>query len=427
VKLWRVTGDERYLDGARFFLEQRGRAHSVAAFRFDAEDPFSIYNDLAYRQDHRPVVEQTRAVGHAVRATYMFTGMTDVATLLGLEAWSETLRSVWRDVTDRRLYLTGGLGSQGRTEAFGDDYALPNRRAYAETCASVGGVLWNHRMFLREGDAAYLDVLERTLYNGLLSGVSLAGDTFFYQNPLASDGSVERSAYFDVACCPANLSRLLAQLPGLVYAQRGAEVFVNLFVGSEARLAVSGTVVRLRQETDYPWSGRVTLRVDPERPTELTLSVRIPAWARGLASPGGLYRYAGARPEAPRLRLNGGDLALAPERGFMCVTRRWQAGDRLELELPMPVRRVLAHDAVAEDRGRRAIERGPLVYAVEAIDNGGHATSLQLPLEAPLQHAFRRDLLGGVEVVSGGGLVAVPYYAWANRGQGEMAVWLRYK
>jgi DUF1680 family protein len=370
----------------------------------------------------------------------MFAGMTDVGVLTGDAAYLRTLEAVWRDVVTKRMYLTGGLGSQGRTEAFGDDYVLPSRRAYAETCASIGGILWYHRMFRREAEGRYLDVLERTLYNGYLSGVSEAGDTFFYQNPLESDGSVARSVYFDVACCPANLARLMAQLPGLVYAHRDRDLFVNLFVASEATIDMAGATLRVVQRTAYPWEGRVELQLDPAQPVDLVLHVRVPGWARGEAVPGDLYRYADAGGAAPRLSVNGEAVALDLDRGFARIRRRWQAGDRVVLDLPMPPRRVLAHDGVADARGKAAIERGPLVYAVEAADNGGRVLDLRLPLDAPLRHEHRADLLGGITIVTATArraaapgrdephqLVAVPYYAWANRGKGEMAVWIPFE
>jgi DUF1680 family protein len=440
VKLYRVTGDRTYLDEAQFFLDQRGRPHMDPPVVFEPGGRFAIYNDLAYRQDHQPVSQQTQAVGHAVRATYLYSAMTDVATLLGDDALGRTVDALWKDVTTKRMYLTGGLGAERRTEAFGADYVLPNR-AYAETCASVGGMLWYHRMFLREGDASYYDTFERTLYNGYLSGVSLSGDRFFYQNPLVSDGTVERSAYFDVACCPANLSRLMAQLPGLVYAHRRSELFVNLFAGSTATIDIGSTRVKVTQETDYPWDGRVTIGIEPARPADFTLAVRIPAWSRGLAMPeGDLYRFADAgstaatdarlKPsrdeEHPALLVNGKPVSIEIDKGFARIHRSWRRGDRVVLTLPMAIRRVVAHDALAEDRGLAAIQRGPVVYCVEAVDNGGHVNGLRLPLDAPLTHEFRRDLLGGVEVISGDRLVAVPYYAWNNRGKGQMAVWLPY-
>jgi DUF1680 family protein len=435
VKLYRVTGDRKYLDQSRFFLEQRGRAHTLPPHKFDDTDRFAIYNDLEYRQDHVPVTEQSRATGHAVRATYLFAGMTDVATLLQDAAYARAVDALFSDVMARRVYLTGGLGSQGRTEAFGDDYVLPNGRAYAETCASIGGMLWYHRLFLREGHGADLDAFERTLYNGYLSGVSIGGDAFFYQNPLESDGTRGRSMYFDVACCPANLARLMAQLPGLIYATRGDTFFVNLFIGSTVKANVAGQPVVFTQQTRYPWDGVVRIAVDPDTPTEFAVSLRIPGWARNEAMPSNLYRFASPVTAAPRVSVNGDPVPLQVVDGFHTIRRRWQHGDVVELALPMPARRVLAHDGVAEDRGKAAIQRGPVVYAIEGVDNGGRARDVVLPLDAPLESDFRRDLLNGVAVVtsraggpgSPGTLTAIPYFVWANRGKGEMAVWIRYR
>ncbi len=456
VKLYRATGDRKYLDQAKFFLDQRGRAHTVAPVEFARGDRFFMYNDRSYRQDHLPILEQPRAVGHAVRATYMYIGMTDVAELLGAGDYGRKADALWDDVTSKRVYVTGGLGSEGRTEAFGDDYVLPNR-AYAETCASIGGMLWYHRMFRRKGDATYLDMFERTLYNGYLSGVSLAGNTFFYQNPLVSDGGRERQPYFDVACCPANFARMMAELPGLIYARTDDEIYVNLFIGSEATIDAGGTTVRVAQQTRYPWDGAVAITVDPEEPASLALAVRVPGWSRGEVAPGGLYRFADApsspagagfswpdaagavnRPVSePELRVNGESVSLDLDRGFVVIRRRWQKGDRVELTLPMPARRVLADERVEEDRGKAAIARGPIIYAVEGIDNGGSVTGLRVPLDARLETAFRDDLLDGVEIVTGTAFVtgedgrlaerpfvAVPYYAWGNRGSGVMAVWI---
>lgn len=429
VKLARVTGNRKYLDTARYFIEQRGRPHEPPLHEFAEGDPFRMYNDLAYRQDAAPVDEQTRAVGHAVRAVYLYSGMTDVAALFGLDRYANAVRALWQDVVSKRMYLTGGLGSVGGTEAFGDDYVLPNR-AYAETCASVGGILWYHRMFLRDGDPKYYDTLEQTLYNGYLSGVSLAGDTFFYQNPLVSTGGVERSAYFEVACCPANLARLMAQLPGLIYAQRDREIFVNLFIASEATLDLGGTRTQVSQTTEYPWEGRVAIRVRPDAPVDATLAIRIPGWAHGAVVPSDLYRLADEARPAGTVRING-EPAAADDHGFVRIHRRWTAGDVVEIDLAMPVRRVLANEQVTDDRGKSAIVRGPIVYALEQVDNGD-LDPITLPLDAQLTSRFDPALLGGVAVVTGDGrvgrdrhsLVAIPYYAWNNRGKGQMEVWI---
>jgi len=437
VKLFRVTGNPRYLETARFFLAERGRPRTYPGY--PPGSPFEMYNDPRYRQDHTPVTEQAEAVGHAVRATYLFSGMADVGVLAGDAALLAAVDRLWQDVVSRRMYLTGGLGSHGDWEAFGGEYELPNAKAYAETCASIGGLLWYHRMFLRSGNGQYLDTLERTLYNGVISGVSAAGDTFFYENPLASAGGVARQRYFDVACCPANLARLLAQLPGLLYAMRGDELFVNLFAASRARMAVAGTSVTVAQETNYPWDGVVSLRLDPDRPVTFTLRLRVPGWARGQAVPGDLYRYAGPGAiGAVGLRVNGAVVPVELEGGVARVRRTWRPGDVVELGLEMPVRRVIAHAKVKENAGRAAIERGPLVYCVESVDApAGRLDDLRLPLDTILRPAFRRDLLGGVAAITGRAAVrdgsvgrpftAIPYFAWANRGNGEMQVWIRYE
>lgn len=443
VKMYRLTGDARDFNLARFFLDQRGRPHDTQPY--PADSPFAIYNDRPYMQDHLPVTEQARAIGHAVRAMYLYSAMTDVAGLADDGAYRQAVDRIWTDMVSKRMYVTGGIGSRGVVEAFGDDYELPNKEAYTETCASVGNDLWNQRLFLLHGEAKYLDVMERVLYNGLLSGVSASGDRFFYQNPLESAGDVERSVYFEVACCPSNLARLVAQLPGLIYAARstidqfgGDDVFVNLFVGSRAQLALSRGRVAIAQQTRYPWDGKVRITIAPDQAREFALHVRVPGWAREQPVPGDLYRFADRRNDQPALRVNDRDVPLDLEAGFARIRRRWSPGDIVELDLPMPVRRLVAHDGVKADRGRAAIERGPIVYAVEAIDNGGRVSDLVLPLSVVLQHEFRPSLLGGVGVVTGPGfatdaggshkvqVTAIPYFAWANRGKGEMAVWVPY-
>jgi DUF1680 family protein len=443
VKMYRLTGDERYFTLARFFLDQRGRPHDTQPYPPDS--PFAIYNDRPYMQDHLPVTEQTRAIGHAVRAMYLYSAMTDVAGLAQDVAYREAVDRIWTDMVSKRMYVTGGIGSRGVVEAFGDDYELPNKEAYTETCASVGNDLWNERMFLLHGDGKYVDVLERVLYNGLLSGVSASGDRFFYQNPLESAGDVERSEYFEVACCPSNLARLLAQFPGLIYATgpdraagSGDILYVNLLVGSTAQVALSSTKVTLVQQTQYPWDGRVRITVKPEKAAEFALHVRVPGWAREQPVPSDLYRFVDRRHDEVALRVNGKGVPVVLEAGFARIRRRWSPGDVVELDLPMPVRRLVAHAGVKADRARAAIERGPIVYAVEAADNNGRVSNLVLPLSVVLQHEFRPSLLGGIGVVTGPGtavddrgahkvqVMAIPYFAWANRGKGEMAVWLPY-
>lgn len=433
AKLYRVTGDEKYLDLAKFFLDARGRA-----------DGRRLYGP--YSQDHKPVVEQDETVGHAVRAAYMYSGMADTAALTGDEAYARAVERLWGDAVSRKLYLIGGIGARGGGEGFGAAYELPNMTAYCETCASIANVLWNHRMFLLRGESKYLDVLERTLYNGVLSGIALDGTSFFYPNRLMSMGQHRRSEWFGCACCPSNLARFMVSVPGYAYAVRGDTAYVNLFVGGEADVEVGGTPVKITQDTDYPWEGTIRLTVAPSRPGEFGLAVRIPGWAQGRPIPSDLYRYVNARPEgaAPiSLTVNGERVSVNPRRGFVTVHRRWRRGDAVELRLPMPIRRVLARDEVQDDRGMVALERGPLVYCLEAPDNPpGHVLNLLLPDDADLSVEQRPELLGGVRVIRGRALalrrgagkdevlsderdiVAIPYHVWAHRGAGEMTVWI---
>jgi DUF1680 family protein len=434
VKLYDVTGEERYLDLARFFLDERGGEHT---FQGEPDgSPLERYDSRIYRQDHLPVTEQTEAVGHSVRAMYLYMGMADVESRTDEPGYREALDALWDDVAAKKMYLTGGIGAAGSMESFGEAYQLPNQSAYAETCAAIGLDMWNYRMFLATGEAGYLDVMERILYNGFLSGVSLEGNSFFYTNPLESEGSHQRREYFDVACCPSNLARLMGQLPGFVYAHQGGRLYVNLFVGSEAELELAGGSLRLTQHTDYPWDGTVLLTVEPgqeaDAGVDLQVRIRIPGWARDEPVPSDLYTFADASDSSPSLTVNGEATALEMDGGFAVVDRTWSHGDALELTLPMPVRRVAAHPRVENNAGRLAIQRGPLVYAVEAIDNGGAALDVALPGDALLTTEHRREMLGGVTVVRGQAsrdgepleLLAVPYFAWANRGPGEMAVWL---
>jgi DUF1680 family protein len=424
VKMFRVTGNRKYLDTAKFFIDERGKPHP------DMQDypagNFAMYNERPYKQDHEPFVDQTRAVGHAVRAVYLYMGAADVAALTSDARYTAALDRLWEDMASKRMYLTGGIGARGTTESFGEDYELPNRRAYTETCASVGSLLWGHRMFLLHGEAKYLDVLEQVLYNGYLSGVSLSGDRFFYQNPLESAGRTDRSAYFDVACCPANLSRLMEQIPGLLYSTRGNDVFLNLYAANAATLKTPGGDIGLRETTKYPWDGGVAVTVDVAKPRAFAINLRVPAWL-GTGVPGGLYAFQTGAPSPVRLTVNGKAVPLKVDRGFTTISRTWKRGDVVRIDLPMLARRVTADPRIADTVGKVAVQRGPIVYALEGLDNGGKVLTASLT-DAPLTHEFKPALLGGVEVVKGQGgqgpLTFVPYYAWDNRGVGEMAVWV---
>ena len=433
VELLRVTGDERYVKLAAFFLDERGKPHERPSYG-------------EYAQEHKPVVEQDEAVGHAVRAVYLYSGMADVGALTGNVEYLEAIDRIWENVVSRKLYLTGGIGATGEpVEAFGANYQLPNRTAYAETCAAIGNMFWNHRLFLLHGDAKYIDVLERTLYNGLISGVSLKGDTFFYANPLESDGktpiyegSLTRKPWFECACCPGNLTRLLASLPGYVYAHRENAIYVNLFASNEARIDIGGRVVKIKQETLYPWGGTLKMTVKPDKSEEFDIYVRIPCWARGHPLPSDLYEFLDKSVDKATLRVNNQPVPLNAEAGFVRIHRHWRDGDIVDLDLPMPIRRIVANENVAENKGKVALQRGPIVYCAEGADNNGQVLNLLLPDNAPLRAEYSEDLLNGVMVLVGKAqtvsndgksmfrdFVAIPYFAWSNRGEGEMAVWLR--
>jgi DUF1680 family protein len=422
VKLYRTGGDTRYLNLAKFLLDSRR-------------------NGSPYNQSDIPIVEQKDAVGHAVRATYMYSGIADVAALTGDQSYINAIDRLWESVAGKKMYITGGIGSTAEGEAFGHDYELPNMSAYNETCAAIGNDYWNERLFLLHADARYIDVMERTLYNGLISGVSLDGKSFFYPNPLESSGQHERSPWFGCACCPGNITRFLASVPGYVYAQQGDNLYVNLFVGNTADIKMDRTSVQIAQETRYPWEGAVKMTVTPKGDGEFTIHVRIPGWARNQASPTGLYVFTDKSDAPALLKVNGQPVPLAIEKGYVAIARQWKAGDTIDLNLPMPVRRVLANDAVMADRGRVTLQRGPIVYCAEWPDNGGHVRNLVLPRDAVLKTEFRPELLKGVMRISGNGealsldkegkvhrkpqlITAIPYYAWAHRGPGEMLVWL---
>jgi DUF1680 family protein len=433
ARLYRVTGDERYLALARFLLDERGPRQGERTNRLG----------LTYNQAQAPVVDQTEAVGHAVRATYMYSGMADVAALTGDASYLKAVDAIWQNVVGKKLYITGGIGASGRGEAFGRNYELPNMTAYNETCAAVGNDYWNHRLFLLHGDATYVDVMERTLYNGLISGVSLDGKRFFYPNPLESNGQHERSAWFGVACCPGNLTRFLASVPGYVYAEHGDAIYVNLFVKGEGEIALrNGSRVKLTQDTRYPWDGAVRITVTPSTAGAFALKVRIPGWARNEPVPSDLYRFADSSDERASVTVNGVPVSMILDKGYVTIRRAWKAGDAIDVRLPMPVRRVVANDVVEADRGRVALQRGPIVFAAEWPDNpNGKVRNIVLPGSAELTSEFRPDLLNGVQVIKGRAFglsqtadgtiakqeqdfVAIPYATWANRGPGQMIVWL---
>ena len=437
VKLYRVTGQEKYLKLAKFFLDERGQQEFEK--KFSESSPFSVYNQDWYLQAHKPVIEQDTAVGHAVRATYMYSGMADVAALTGDTMFLDAIDKIWENVVSKKLYVTGGIGSRHEGEAFGDDYELPNATAYNETCAAIGNVFWNHRLFLLHGEAKYLDVLERTLYNGLLSGISLSGDRFFYPNPLESDGKyafnqgeASRKPWFDCACCPVNVARFIPSFPGYIYAKKDDALYVNLFVQSQAIVKIGKNPIGISQTTQYPWEGKVQITITPEQEAEFTVYVRIPGWARNEPVPSHLYSFLGTHEEKVDIRVNSEMRALEMEKGFARIHKRWEKGDVIELTLPMPVRRITSHEKITDNQGKMALQRGSLVYCLEGIDNEGQVLKRYFPDDMSFEVEYLPELLGGITTITGKDaegemLVAIPYYSWSHRGVGEMAVWLPLK
>jgi uncharacterized protein len=433
-KLYRVTGDEKYLELAKFFLDQRGN-----------EKDRKIYG--AYCQDHKLVVNQKEAVGHAVRAGYLYSGMADVAALTGDPDYIKAIDRIWENVVNKKIYLTGAIGARHQGEAFGENYELPNKTAYNETCASIANAMWNHRLFLLHGDSKYIDVLERILYNGFLSGVSLDGDAFFYPNPLECDGEYKfnqgdllRKPWFGCSCCPSNVVRFMPSIPGFVYARVNDSIYVNLYTCASGAIELDDNLVNLTQETNYPWDGLINISVDPQVSSEFTVCLRIPGWVRNKPMPGDLYRYANDDDADITLTVNGRLVPIELDKGYVRIKRQWSEGDVIKLDIPMPIRRVLCRDEVKDNVGKAAIERGPIVYCAEWIDNGGNVFDLSLPDETELNARFYPYLLDGVTAIRGKAiatykqdgetvkkqqpLMLIPYYAWAHRGAGQMRVWL---
>jgi len=443
VKLYRVTGQAKYLATAKFFLDQRGR--------YPGYDPKSKdeWKNGSYWQDDKPVVAQTEAEGHAVRAEYLYSAMADVAALTGDKLLLAAVDTIWNNMVAKKMYVQGGTGSVPGGERFGANYELPNTTAYNETCASVADVYWNQRMFQLHGDAKYADILEKVLYNGLISGVGLDGKSFFYSNAMQIKNSLgfaqtepARAGWFDCSCCPTNLARLFPSLPGYVYGQHDKDLYVNLFVSSTAKLTVNNKPVQLVQQNNYPWDGGLKFVVNPAASTDFNLLLRVPGWARGEAMPSDLYTFANPGGSEPVvIKINGKPTAYTLRHGYAVLPRTWRKGDVVEMTLPLDVRRVVANSHVKDDLGKVALQRGPIIYCAEWTDNKGRATNLVVPPTATFTAAYRPDLLNGVttltatvpavQVDAAAGtiqtvpqtLTAIPYYAWANRGKGEMTVW----
>lgn len=425
AKLYTVTGEKKYLDQAKLFLDWRGRTATRRT----------------YNQTHLPVTQQDEAVGHAVRAGYLYAGMADVAALTGDTAYSNAVDRIWDNITGKKLYITGGIGSTAQGEAFGNDYELPNLTAYCETCAAIANVYVNHRLFLLHGDAKYYDVLERTLYNALIAGVSLGGNAFFYPNPLESHGNYHREPWFGCACCPSNICRFIPSIPGYIYATNDDGIYVNLFVDSHASLTLRGKAVEMEQQTAYPYDGDVSIRITKNNAGTFSLKIRIPGWAQNIVTPNNLYTYADTLLPAYTVRVNGTAVGDSLDKGYLTVSRKWRKGDIIDVSFDMPARLVHADTLVEADRGRAAVERGPLVYCAEWCDNPFNIASALLN-QAPTFSVNEADgLLGGIRTittdvqtlgydsagkitVNDAKLTLIPYYAWAHRGDGDMMVWI---
>jgi len=424
VKLYRVTGNKKYLNLAKFFLDERGHYNGRTVHTLRGRD--------TYCQDDKPVVEQTTPHGHVVRAVYMYSAMADIAALTGDEQYIKAIDKIWDNIISKRLYLIGSMGVHGYLEGFGPDYKLPNQDAYNETCATIGNVFLNHRLFLLHKDAKYIDVLERSIYNGVLSGVSLEGDKFFYPNPLASDGKNKnhaRSPWFKVACCPANIARFMPSLSGYIYAHSVDDLYINLFIAGKAEIQMQRGALKVSQTTDYPWNGKVTIEIEPDTERYFSILIRIPGWAQNNPVPSDLYRYMKKSHAEVEIFVNGQSIEVVPQKGYVRINRRWKKGDAITLDLPIPVRRVLSHEKVEDNVSRVALERGPIVYCAEWIDNGGKALDIVLGDNIDLNTEHKNETLGRITVITGtlddGSLfTAIPYYSWAHRGQGEMNVWL---
>ncbi len=422
VKLFKATGEQAYLD-----LAQR----LVAGCK----------THLSLWSHGKPAMADDDVIGHAVAVMYLYAGACDVAAIKDDPAMIDLLERKWKRMVGRKMYVTGGVGHRQHAEGFSADYVLPDEEfAYCETCSAIANVLWSDRMFRLQGQSKYYDVMERVLYNALAAGSGLSGDRFFYVNPLAADRNkpVKRWSWHGCPCCPANLVRFWPRLAEYVFAVGASDLYVNLFAACEGNASVAATNVRLRQKTDYPWDGRVALEVTPEKPQAFALRIRIPGWAEGSPLPSDLYRYPGPAGGKVTLQLNGVDFDAPREKGYAVIQRTWNAGDRVELVLPMSIRHVLAHEKVAAAQGKVAVERGPLVYCAEGIDNAGTVTDLVLGPSAAMTLENRPDLVNGIRIIKADALrvdtrqqtsaketiTLVPYYAWNYRGAGEMRVWL---
>ena len=388
----------------------------------------------AYSQDDIPVVQQKEAVGHAVRAVYMYSGMTDIAALENNNAYYNAVNKLWENVVTKKMYITGGIGSRPEGEAFGKDYELPNLTGYNETCAAIGDVYWNHRLHNISGNSSYFDVIERTLYNGLISGLSLDGKKFFYPNALESDGVYKfnrgqctRQSWFDCSCCPTNLIRFIPSIPGLIYSTKKDILYVNLYASNTANIALKNTNLEITQKTNYPWNGKISIGVFPKNETTFILKLRVPSWARNQVLPGDLYRYKTISGAKTTLSINGKSIAFKIDKGYITINRKWKKGDQILINFPMEVKQVVTNEKVVDNKGKVSLEYGPIVYAIEEIDNPMAFDKITISANDTFEVVKEPMLLEGVNTIKTKNFKAIPYYSWSNRGVGKMKVWINYE
>lgn len=419
IKLYRVTNNKKYLDLAKLFLERRGRKGDLVG---------KEYKDAAYSQDHVPVVQQTEAVGHSVRAGYMYSAMTDIAAITGDKAYLTAVDKIWNNIVSKKMYITGGLGSAPGIEGFDADYELPNN-AYAETCAAIANVYWNHRMFLLHGNSKYMDVLERSLYNGLMAGLSLEGEKFFYPNPLVFDGKAKfnqgavcRSAWFDCSCCPSNLARFVPSVSGYAYGVQKNTVFVNLFMESAANLQLETESLNIAQKTNYPWAGNVLLTINNNTKKPVNLKIRIPGWAQNQAVPSDLYSFTNNTNSKTEILVNGKKITFQIENGYATISKLWKKGDKITVNFPMDVKTIKSHPNIVTNKNTLAVQRGPILYCAEGEDNLGQ--SLSINENSKWEAQYEANILNGVSILKGKDMILVPYVVWGHRSISPMAVWL---
>ncbi|WP_269221516.1 glycoside hydrolase family 127 protein [Flavobacterium sp. IMCC34518] len=421
VNLYRITNNKAYLNLAKYYLDNRG-------------NPKNHKLNGAYSQDDIPVIQQKEAVGHAVRAVYMYSGMTDIAAIYNDQNYLNAVNALWTNMVNKKMYITGGIGAVHDGEAFGANYELPNLTAYNETCAAIGDVYWNHRLHNLTGNSDYFDVIERSLYNGLISGISLDGKQFFYPNALESDGvyknnrgSCTRQSWFDCSCCPTNLIRFIPSIPGLIYSSSKNVLYVNLYASNTAKITLDKTELGITQQTNYPWDGKVTLTVSPKKESEFSIKLRIPGWARNQVLPGDLYSYATPASAKVTLTINGKPLDYKEDKGYVTITRKWKNGDSIKLNFPMEVKEVVTNAKVEGNIGKVALEYGPIVYAIEEIDNPANFDKITIDANDTFKVTKENKLLDGVNTIQTSQLKAIPYYSWSNRGVGKMKVWIDLK